>query len=111
RRRLRLNGRAEPTAEGFDLVTREVFGNCPKYIQARSDDEDSPRDAKPTVDRATTLNRSQRDWIVAADTFFIASRHAEAGAGVSHRGGNPGFIRVLDAERVAWPDYSGNRMF
>ncbi len=39
------------------------------------------------------------------------SRCAERGADASHRGGNPGFVRVLDASRLAWPDYSGNRMF
>ena len=30
---------------------------------------------------------------------------------VSHRGGNPSFVRVLDASTLAWPDYRGNNMF
>jgi hypothetical protein len=46
-----------------------------------------------------------------ADTFFIGSLHAEAGVDCSHRGGNPGFVRVLDERRLAFPDYSGNNMF
>jgi predicted pyridoxine 5'-phosphate oxidase superfamily flavin-nucleotide-binding protein len=54
---------------------------------------------------------AHRDWIEGADTFFIGSLHAEAGVDCSHRGGNPGFVRVLNERRLAFPDYSGNNMF
>jgi predicted pyridoxine 5'-phosphate oxidase superfamily flavin-nucleotide-binding protein len=111
RKRLRLNGRVEMREDGFDLVTREVFGNCPKYIQSRVPDGEDPFAAVPAATSATRLDERQRGWVGEADTFFIASRHAEAGADASHRGGNPGFVRVSDASRLAWPDYSGNRMF
>jgi predicted pyridoxine 5'-phosphate oxidase superfamily flavin-nucleotide-binding protein len=43
--------------------------------------------------------------------MFIASVHEGAGADASHRGGQPGFVRVLDARRLRLPDYSGNNMF
>lgn len=33
------------------------------------------------------------------------------GADASHRGGNPGFVRVPDGATLEWPDYSGNSMF
>src|SRR4030095_6224466 len=46
-----------------------------------------------------------------ADTLFIASVHADAGADASHRGGQPGFVRVLDERRLLIPDYAGNNMF
>lgn len=46
-----------------------------------------------------------------ADTFFIASFHPETGADASHRGGHPGFIRVVNAGKILFPDYSGNNMF
>src|SRR4030095_12436506 len=46
-----------------------------------------------------------------ADTLFIASVHADAGADASHRGGQPGFVRVLDERRLLIPDYAGNTMF
>ncbi|HSD11014.1 MAG TPA: pyridoxamine 5'-phosphate oxidase family protein [Candidatus Binatia bacterium] len=111
RKRLRLNGSAVARADGFDVVTREVFGNCPRYIQARvaEDGEEASEAGKPQL--ASTLDDRQLDWINRADTFFIATGHAEAGADVSHRGGNPGFVRVVDARHLTWPDYSGNRMF
>jgi len=46
-----------------------------------------------------------------ADTFCIASDHPQSGADVSHRGGKPGFVRVVDDRHLAIPDYSGNNMF
>jgi uncharacterized protein len=115
RKRLRLNGSAVVRADGFDVVTREVFGNCPKYIQSRvSEDAEETREVSREAARpqlASALDGRQEDWIRRADTFFIGTRHAEAGTDASHRGGNPGFVRVVDARHLAWPDYSGNRMF
>ncbi|MCC3159764.1 pyridoxamine 5'-phosphate oxidase family protein [Hymenobacter sp. 15J16-1T3B] len=112
RRRIRLNGRARLSAEGLTVALAEVFFNCPKYIQAREwqalPTPAAPAQAGPV---AATLTPEQRAWIAAADTFFLATAHASAGADVSHRGGQPGFVRVLDAGTLEWPDYSGNGMF
>ena len=57
------------------------------------------------------LSPSQRASIGAADTFFVASAHSERGVDVSHRGGNPGFVEVLDERTLRVPDYAGNSMF
>lgn len=111
RRRVRVNGRVELRTRGFDVVTREVFGNCPKYIQARSGEHVSSAVGPIEARESRTLDEWQREWIRAADTFFVATRNPDAGADASHRGGEPGFIDVIDGSRIAWPDFSGNRMF
>lgn len=112
RRRMRLNGTVERGRGGFDLVAREVFANCPKYIQARAADAlASARKEPPIIVRRRILDPAQRRWIAEADTFFVASIHREAGADASHRGGNPGFVRLIDDSRIVWPDYAGNMMF
>ncbi|MFI5168838.1 MAG: pyridoxamine 5'-phosphate oxidase family protein [Vicinamibacterales bacterium] len=36
RRRLRFNGRGLLSPDGVFLLADEVYGNCPKYIQART---------------------------------------------------------------------------
>lgn len=112
RRRLRLNGTARlRPGGGLLLRAAQVYANCPKYIQARewymAQDPAGPGQPR----RSFSLDREQRRWIAGADTFFIASHHPEAGADASHRGGNPGFVQVLDARRLAWRDYPGNNMF
>jgi hypothetical protein len=45
------------------------------------------------------------------DTAFVGSVHEARGADVSHRGGAPGFIKVVDATTLRVPDYPGNSMF
>jgi predicted pyridoxine 5'-phosphate oxidase superfamily flavin-nucleotide-binding protein len=122
RRRLRINGwtRAIPAGEGigsggFDVETREIYGNCQQYIHVRESrhvEEEiacsSPSSPSP---HDNALSADQRWWVEAADTLFIASLHPERGADASHRGGRPGFVRVLDASTLDFPDYPGNRMF
>ena len=112
RRRMRVNGRARPAGPGgFEVATREVYSNCPKYIHPR--DVLAPRADTPPVrlERGPRLTDRQVALVGAADTLFIASRHAEAGADASHRGGEPGFVRVVAPDRLLIPDYAGNAMF
>ena len=112
RRRLRVNGRVASARPGsIEVRTEEVFGNCPKYIQARAPEADTERPREGLVRRGDSLDLEQRLAIERADTFFIASVHAGAGADASHRGGQPGFVRVLDERRLRIPDYAGNNMF
>jgi len=112
RRRLRINGRvSRADASTIEIRTEEVFGNCPKYIQARAPEGDSRHHRDETARKSATLSPEQRRAIERADTFFIASVHAGTGADASHRGGQPGFVRVLDPGTLRIPDYSGNNMF
>jgi predicted pyridoxine 5'-phosphate oxidase superfamily flavin-nucleotide-binding protein len=110
RRRMRLNGRLRPTATGFAVEADQVFSNCPKYIQRREGYETVP-DRRPGTPRSgARLDAGQARFVAAADTFFLATVHAD-GADVSHRGGNPGFVRVVSPHELTWPDYPGNAMF
>jgi uncharacterized protein len=110
RRRMRVNGRARPDgAAGLEITTREVYANCPKYIQPR--EVALPARATPPVRLGSSLDAGQMRRLADADTLFLASRHPVAGADVSHRGGAPGFVHVTAPDRLVIPDYSGNMMF
>ncbi|MBF2094606.1 MAG: pyridoxamine 5'-phosphate oxidase family protein [Synechococcales cyanobacterium K44_A2020_017] len=118
RRRNRVNGVVSAIApDGFDVQVSQTFGNCPKYIQARQFDLAAfdPTVAKP-LHTLTTLGDAERKAIAAADTFFIATAYLDDAAGaakgvdVSHRGGNPGFVRI-DGNTLTVPDFAGNYHF
>ncbi len=112
RRRMRVNGVAEPKEDGFLIHVRQAYANCPKYIQARQIEAvPSFASEAPAVHSGAALAPAQQAQIERADTFFIASAITGSGADASHRGGNPGFVRVLDAQTFIFPDYSGNTMF
>jgi uncharacterized protein len=116
RRRLRLNGQITRTApKKLQLDVTESYPNCPKYIQRRQAKivvEESLRHSHISEPRVgQSLEPNQQAFIAAADTFFVASAHPTYGVDASHRGGNPGFIQVLDSRTLRIPDYFGNSMF
>lgn len=113
RQRVRLNGRLRnATDNALHLDITQFYGNCPKYIQARRVIEADSTTASPAAwQRGATLTAEQQAWIANADTFFIASLHPTGGADASHRGGQTGFVRVMGAHRLTFPDYAGNMMF
>jgi len=55
------------------------------------------------------LDEMCRRLIAAAPMLFIATYSADGQADVSPRGGQPGFVTVLDERRLAIPDATGNR--
>jgi hypothetical protein len=120
RRRNRINGRIEScvVGEGFSIRVQQSFGNCPKYIQARNERPRHPSRRAPECRTASHLGDSEVSFVAEADTFFIASRSAQLdqqdssqGLDVSHRGGRPGFVRVISPNQLCFPDYSGNLLF
>jgi predicted pyridoxine 5'-phosphate oxidase superfamily flavin-nucleotide-binding protein len=112
RRRLRLNGSVVLGADGFSMRTRQVYSNCPRYIQARTCELSNDVSLPSRVARQTALlSEELQQWIRRADTFFLASFHPLGGGDASHRGGFPGFVQVVDERTLIWPDYGGNGMF
>ncbi|WP_341527610.1 pyridoxamine 5'-phosphate oxidase family protein [Nostoc sp. UHCC 0302] len=113
RKRLRLNGRAlNKPPEKIKIQIQQTFFNCPKYIQVRHLEtvtSEFPRQVQ--IQTTNALNLTQQYWIAQSDTFFIASSHPERGADASHRGGFPGFVQILDSQKLVFPDYAGNNMF
>ncbi|MFG3705952.1 pyridoxamine 5'-phosphate oxidase family protein [Micromonospora sp. NPDC047670] len=110
RRRMRLNGVSHPRPGGLRVTAEQVYANCPKYIQQRTPHRVAEaRPAAPPVVGAT-LTPTQQQTVRRADTFFVATRSAAGACDASHRGGNPGFVRVLSPARLRWPDYIGNAM-
>jgi predicted pyridoxine 5'-phosphate oxidase superfamily flavin-nucleotide-binding protein len=120
RRRNRINGRIENciVGEGFSIRVQQSFGNCPKYIQARNERPRLHSERAPERRMAPDLGDNEVNFIAEADTFFIASRSAQfdpldssQGLDVSHRGGLPGFVRVVSPNELCFPDFSGNLLF
>ena len=64
--------------------------------------------AEPARDR---LSADLADFIAAADSFFIATASRDGWPYMQHRGGPPGFLKVLDECTLAFADYSGNKQY
>lgn len=57
------------------------------------------------------IDADDRAFIEARDMFFLATADEHGAPQCSYKGGDPGFVRVLDERTVAFPCYDGNGMF
>lgn len=119
RRRNRMNGNITTvSSDGVAVSVVHAFGNCPQYIQLRSVEPVSVGRASSDVaaKRLHELDEAAAQMIRQADTFFLASYvdlegdSSKRSVDVSHRGGNPGFVRV-EGNVLTIPDFAGNLHF
>ena len=110
RRRNRMNGVLSELGEGSMRVkVEQAFGNCPQYIHKRVLQK---REMAPAIlEQGKVLSEAASRLVAQADTFFIATSYSGQGADVSHRGGRPGFVKVVDHENLVFPDFRGNNHF
>jgi predicted pyridoxine 5'-phosphate oxidase superfamily flavin-nucleotide-binding protein len=57
------------------------------------------------------IDAEDRAFIERMDMFFLATADAHGHPQCSYKGGEPGFVRVLDERTLAFPNYDGNGMF
>ena len=117
RRRNRVNGVISSIGrDHVELDVTQAYGNCPKYITMRHWAEASI-DFRPCASESNVLRVAEQTIIAAADTFFIVSAFGSGrndpshGVDASHRGGEPGFVRIEDECTLAVPDFVGNSAF
>ncbi len=57
------------------------------------------------------VREADQKFIERADMFFLATADEQGRPNVSYKGGDPGFVKVLDERTIAFPIYDGNGMF
>ena len=67
--------------------------------------------AERSGERSRRITEADREFIEARDMLFLATADAEGQPNCSYKGGDPGFVRVVDEHTVAFPIYDGNGMF
>jgi hypothetical protein len=59
----------------------------------------------------SVIDEQDRAFIERMDMFFLATADAHGQPQCSYKGGDPGFVRVVDHQSVAFPNYDGNGMY
>ncbi|GGN07487.1 hypothetical protein GCM10010967_48850 [Dyadobacter beijingensis] len=114
RRRLKVNGpvTVAPDGTGLQVNVQECFPLCPRYIQRREVAvTTATRQTNAAAETGLHFTPALQEWISGADTLFVGSGHDDYHLDVGHRGGNPGFVQILDENTLLIPDYNGNSMF
>ena len=55
-----------------------------------------------------TVGAEEKDFIQGADMFFLATCDHRGLPTCSYKGGDPGFVQVVDPKTLAFPNYDGN---
>ncbi|MGH7961051.1 MAG: pyridoxamine 5'-phosphate oxidase family protein [Candidatus Binatia bacterium] len=59
----------------------------------------------------TEVGETAKAFIEARDMFFLSTVDHHGRPTVSYKGGDPGFVKVLDPKTVVFPSFDGNGMF
>ena len=59
----------------------------------------------------TRITPDLASFIEAQTSVFLATVNAAGQPYIQHRGGPPGFLRVLDERRIGFADFAGNRQY
>lgn len=92
------------------MATSFEHGQGARDIQDRFD----TRRLADAITRTTlhaTLTDGDRAFIERMDMFFIATQGANGNLDCSYKGGEPGFVRVIDEHTIAFPNYDGNGQY
>jgi uncharacterized protein len=87
-----------------------VYHNGARKLQERFD---TRRLADRLEDRTmhAVIDDDDRAFIESMDCFFLATADGRGHPNCSYKGGDPGFVRVLDEHTIAFPNYDGNGMY
>jgi predicted pyridoxine 5'-phosphate oxidase superfamily flavin-nucleotide-binding protein len=88
-----------------------AFSNAVKAIQARKGSRNAYARMEQGAGWATEIDDDLAAFIAEQDSFFLATASADGQPYVQHRGGPPGFLRVLDETTLGFADFRGNRQY
>jgi predicted pyridoxine 5'-phosphate oxidase superfamily flavin-nucleotide-binding protein len=88
-----------------------AFTSAVKAIQARRGSRASYARMEDRGGWATAVTPDLAAFIAAQTSVFLATANAEGQPYIQHRGGPPGFLRVLDERTLGFADLRGNRQY
>src|SRR5215467_7893725 len=95
-----------------NLFSSDVaFTPSVKTVQARKGSRDRYERMEQNGSWATSITPDLARFIEAQTSVFLATTNTEGQPYVQHRGGPPGFLRVVDDTTLGFVDYAGNRQY
>jgi uncharacterized protein len=88
-----------------------AFTPAVKAVQARKGSRDAFAQMEERGSWQTQITPELAAFIAAQNSVFLATASRDGQPYIQHRGGPPGFLRVLDDRTVAFVDFAGNRQY
>ena len=97
--------------EAHKFASDIAFTPSVKAIQSRKGSRGAYARMETGKGWATTISDDLAAFIAEQTSVFLATANAAGQPYIQHRGGPPGFLRVLDESTIAFADFRGNRQF
>jgi predicted pyridoxine 5'-phosphate oxidase superfamily flavin-nucleotide-binding protein len=88
-----------------------AFTPTVKAIQQRLGSRESYQRMEQGNGWQTRVTPELAAFIAERDTFFLGTASLDGQPYIQHRGGPPGFLKVIDEQTLAFADFRGNRQF
>ncbi|MHA7631526.1 pyridoxamine 5'-phosphate oxidase family protein [Corallococcus sp. M7] len=88
-----------------------AFTPAVKALQERNGSRAAYARMERKGDTPDTLTPDEAEFLSQRDSFYMASLGANGWPYIQHRGGPPGFVRVLDPHTIGFADYRGNKQY
>jgi uncharacterized protein len=88
-----------------------AFTPAVKQVQARKGSRQAYERMEQRGGWETTITPELAEFIGAQTSVFLATASGAGQPYIQHRGGPPGFLRVLDEHTIGFADFVGNRQF
>ena len=88
-----------------------AFSPAVKAIQTRKGSREAYARSDAKGGWTSTITPELAQFIARRDSFYIATASADGQPYAQHRGGKPGFLKVLDESTLAFADYTGNKQY
>ena len=94
-----------------DYSSDVAFSPAVKAVQERKGSRRSYARMEEAGSWETRVTPDLAVFIAAQRSLFLATANLDGQPYVQHRGGPPGFVRVLDDQTLAFADFVGNRQY
>lgn len=91
--------------------TEIAFTPAVKAAQSRYGSRETYARLEHATERHSVLTAREIELIAARDSFYQATVGETGWPYVQHRGGPPGFLKVLDPQTIGYADFGGNRQY
>jgi uncharacterized protein len=96
----------------MERVSSDIaFTPIVKSLQARKGSRRAYAHMEQAGAWETRITPDLADFIAAQRSVFLATVNGEGQPYIQHRGGPPGFLRVVDEHTLAFVDFTGNRQY
>jgi len=95
----------------FHYPSDVAFTDSVKAIQARKGSRGAYANMEQGPGWKTEITADLKEFIEAQVSVFLATANATGQPYIQHRGGPPGFLKVLDEKTIGFVDFKGNRQF